>query len=306
MRHLLEGTPAEGSWEGVGPGVALRPQVGFKPWQAPTKPPPGFYDPGLDAAGRASQRGLDYLTGDTEDSLARNKDEYGFSLGDLERNKGRSLADILRARTLYDANAAQAGQREAQDYGRATGDLSTQYTRLGVQQTGNAESAGVAGGGTLAAALRARTANHEHDQGGLDQTHARFVEDQANQLQHAHEAFDLAASRVGEDYGSVGGGGAEGSLTRHYQYGVDDAGKAVERAGIENQFYQGDIGDQRWFQAQQAGYVSPQRGQPGGIPANEFQDANGHSYRIVVRGSRRYRVTPDGRETFVGTRPRGK
>jgi hypothetical protein len=262
-----------------GPKNALQvaqQQRAFTPFVPDKSPAPGFYDTALDAAGRAAQRGFDYHVGDLEDAGARSKEQYGWQVQGLERTRDRGLADLLREKT-----------REGQDYSQHTADLGQSYQRLGTQQVGNAEQAGVAGGGTLAAALRARTANQGHDQGLLDQSHARFGENYAK-----------AVSRIGEDYGAdpLGALGAAGV---QYGYGVDDRGKDLQQSGIENVNYQSDINDQRWQQAGQMGYQAPER------PANEFgQGAD--AYRIVVRGNRRYRVDPTGKEKFVGTRPKGK
>lgn len=283
-------------------------------------PASGTYDPSLGTMARLptgeligsgglagqSQRGYDYLGGDVSDMNARDARELGFTVQGLERQKGRTLADLLDAKTRWDKDFGRDYGREGEDYGRATTDLGTQYQRLASSQAGNAVQAGVASGGTFAAALAARTANQQHDQSGLDLQHTRFQTDAQEALARSNADYVRSQTRVGEDYGEDDLG-AVGAARRQAGYGISDRLKQLGQAGVENQFYQADLGDQRWYQASQAGYAPPAKGQPGGQPANEFTDpATGANFRVVVRGSRRYRVNPDGSEKFVGTRPKAK
>lgn len=266
----------------------------WQPWQAPIAPPAGSYDPTLGhttvgpdgqlygsggLAGQA-QRGYDNLTGDVSDLNARDNSELGFTVDGLKRQKGRTLADLLQSRT-----------REGQDYTQATADLGQNYARLATSQAGNAVMSGVAQGGTFAAALAARAANQGHDQTSLDLQHTRFDDDNT-----------MATTRVNEDYGEDDLG-AIGQARRQAGYGITDRLSQLGTAGLENQNYQTDLGDQRWYQAGAAGYAPPAKGAAGGQPANEFTSPDGSSYRIVVRGTRRYRQAPDGTEQFLGTRP---
>lgn len=276
--------------------------TGFTPYAAPTTPPAGTYDPAIDAQGGAAQRGYDYLFGNVADANSRGTAELGFQIQGLARNRDRSLADLLADKTRFGEDQATTGAREGQNYGIATQDLATNYTRMGHQQAGVAAQAGVSAGGTLAAALAKRTANQQHDQSAIDLQHTRFGEDQQTAAQRYNSAYDLNVARVGEDYAD-NDLGAIGAAKRGEAYQVNDRGTQLQQAGIENVNYQADLGDQRWYQAAQGGYAAPGRGEPGGPPSNEFTDPSGASYRIVVRGTRRYRQNPDGSESFVGTRP---
>lgn len=279
--------------------------AGFTPYAAPTSPPAGTYDPAIDAQGGAAQRGYDYLFGNTADANSRGAAELGFTIGGLERSRDRTLADLVSGKTQFLNNQDTQTIREGQNHDVATMDLGANYGRLGNQQAGAAATAGVAAGGTLAAALAKRTANQAHDQSALDLQHARFGEDQATAKQQYNSAFDLNVQRVGEDYAD-NDLGAIGAARRGEGYQVDDRATGLQQAGVENVNYQADLGDQRWYQAAQAGYAAPAKGQPGGMPGNEFTDPSGNAYKIVVRGTRRYRQNPDGSESFVGTRPAKK
>jgi hypothetical protein len=294
-------------------------QPGFTPWTPPVSPVGSAYDPALGTmvvgpdgqlygqggqAGQA-QRGYDYLYGDTADQNARDAGELGLSVQGLERQRDRSLADILMAKTRWDTDHGQADLREAADYGTATADLGQNYQRMGASQAGNAVQAGVQSGGTFAAALAARTANQAHDQGAIDTSHTRYLQDSAQALDRSNQDFIAAQTRTQQDYGTDDLG-AIGQAQRTGGYTLADRLKQVAQSGVENQHYQQDLNDQRWYQATQAGYAAPAKGTPGGQPANEYTDPSGNAYRIVVRGTRRYRVDPQGNEKFVGTRPKVK
>src|SRR5688572_7192595 len=87
---------------------------GFTPFQAPSRPPPGTYDPSLDAAERAAGRGYGDLQQDLERAqgyaytdvfdprigsiaqLGRDRDD---TLQDLGLSKDRSLFDLTRGFT---------------------------------------------------------------------------------------------------------------------------------------------------------------------------------------------------------------
>lgn len=296
---------------------------GFTPWSPPTSPAPGFYDPALGTmqaaadgtllgfggqAGQA-QRGYDYLYGTTQDQNYRDGSELGFTLESLARSRQRALEAQDRGITRFMQDQDTADVREQQGYDSQTADLGTSYRRLGESQAGNAVQAGLLSGGTFAAALAARQANQQHDQSALDTAHTQFKTDAASARERANADYQTARLATQQDYGDSAHPddlSAIGQAIRTNGYGISDRMRDLQSAGIENQAYQEDLNDQRWFQAGQAGFAAPARGTPGGQPSNEFADSNGNAYRIVVRGTRRYRQNPDGTETFVGTRPKVK
>lgn len=191
-------------------------------------PAPGTYDPSLDAALRAAQRGLGDLTLDTEKAGERADSQRILDSGSVQRTSGRSLADLLRER------------------GRATQDFSTQrddtrrgYRQLGGRQAEAAASQGVASGGSLRAALAARSENQGRDIGRIDQSEGRFLEDSR-----------LAEGRLTEDRDL-----ALAEIERAFGYGSVDRQEGLARALRELGFFETDTAEQRAFQASQAGLL---------------------------------------------------
>jgi hypothetical protein len=191
-------------------------------------PAPGTYDPSLDAALRAAERGFGDLTLDTEKAGERADSQRILDTQAVGRTSGRSLADLLRER------------------GRATQDFSTQrddtrrgYRELGGRQAESAASAGVAQGGTLRAALAARTADQGRDIGRIDQSEGRFLEDSR-----------LAEGRLTEDRDI-----ALAEIERLFGYGSVDRQEGLARALRELGFFGTDTAEQRAFQASQAGLL---------------------------------------------------
>lgn len=215
---------------------------GALPVKAPTftsipstvTPPSGFYDPALDAQGRAGSRGLAQLLQDLGKAGTRAEDQLGIDKGQINQGADWSLADLLTGKN-----------REGEDYGTATKDLGTQYQRQGESQAGAAIQAGVATeGGTLAAAAAKRAANQAHDQAGLDTQHARFGEDYATQAGPDGRINTVRRQQLGD-------------ADRQYGYGVVDRADTGQRATAENTFFGQDVNAQKLYQAGQQGWVAP-------------------------------------------------
>lgn len=196
----------------------------------PTSPPPGSYDPAIDAQVGQAQRGYrdlfsDYLRDFGEPGTAlggRRGEDFTLGREDVERDYGRSLADILTGRT-----------RTTQNYQRGVEGLERNYAQLGAAQTQAARAAGVARGGALAQALAKRTANKAIQRQDMDTAQTRAMEDSG-----------LQESRLGENRGL-----ALGALSRGYLRDVDDAGVGLGRAGRENLQFGLDAAAQRFYQA---------------------------------------------------------
>lgn len=368
------------------PGINGRP---WTPYEAPP-PPPGSYDPALDAQQRAAERGYGYLKNDTATGLERAGEDFNTGWAGLQQGYDRGIADlgtqdtrsiedytrdsgwrqqdystgVQRRADDFGLDNRYAGEdfqlgntRDTQDYTRstgrlgedhgiATGNLARNFQRLGAAQVGQAAQAGVSGGGTLAAAFKARQENQGLEQSALDLSKNRGMEDiqtgfdrsmfdrntgftRGNETRtidferqntDARTTFDrehdlsttglkrylsdsgTQRTRMGEDLKT----GQDQMRTTFDRYDADQR-TALRRAQDENMVQLPlDIGQQKVFAAQQAGYTAPAPGMPGGRPKNEFTDPNGNAYRIVVRGDRRYRVDPSGKETLVGMRPKGR
>ena len=244
------------------------------PWQA-VSPPPGTYDPTIDANRDAAGRGLFDLRQDTERGNTRAGNDLSLAVGadgqsGVGQQKAWSLADNMRTRT-----------RTQEDYGTATANLGRQYGNLGRSQAQQAQQAGVVGGGALADALLKRTANQGREQAGLDTTRDRSL---ADLLQSDDRIDKSAKDRVG-------------GLTLDYDRGVEDRGTGLSRAIREDTRFGIDSERQRAFHASNAGlFDAPVR------PANEFKTAGGTSYR-VLRGKKGNRfMLADGR--IVTARPK--
>jgi hypothetical protein len=264
--------------------------MAFKPYQPPTAPPPGYYDPALDSQERAAQRGFVDLQQDTDTAQARDRtalitnagrgsEDYGTSTGRMNEDFQTSLAGLLRNRA-----------RGTQDYQTGNQDRTRNYQQLGNRQTQTAVNQGVTGGGALAAAVAARSENQGREQTAADTQYGRFQEDSSSQesglrtslqrgLADALTAFNRGREDLGQGYG----------------YNTDDRATTLGRSGRELGFYQQDVGAQRFFQAGQSGWAPPGRGEPGGAPSNEFRDKTGTAYRVIMRGGQKVYVDQYGR-----------
>lgn len=234
---------------------------GFTPFAPPTSPPPGTYDPGLDASKRANDRGLLDLKQDTD---------LGNQRADTQHTA--SLAQLLRGRQRGEADLGAALARETADFGRNTETLQRNYSNLGLAQTARASQGAFVDTGSIAAGAGARQENQGRDQGELNLAHSRFGEDNTT-----------ARTRLGEDYDS----GVTQADTE-FQYGVDDRASTLARALREGNFFGQDTAAAKMYQATSSGLFTPPA-----KPANENTDAKG-AYRLIVRHGLRYKQRANG------------
>jgi hypothetical protein len=281
---------------------------GFSPFEAPTSPPPGFYDPALDAQGRASDRGLDQLLADLRKQGTRSEDQRTLDRGDIERTAGESLADLLRQSGREGEDYGTATGRLGEDFGRSKSRLGEDHTtnseaigrnyqRLGASQSQSAVAAG-ASGGYFAGAAKARAANQGLDQGAEDRAFGRSSQDLQTgfdrtgaDLLRDHMRFGEDASTQTTRIGDAKDRGL-GEVDRQYGYGVVDRADAGQRATDENTFFQQDLGGQKLFSAGQQGYTLPTG------PKNEFRDAQGNPYQVRIEGKEAVGYNPDGTVKF--------
>jgi hypothetical protein len=192
-----------------------------------TSPPPGTYDPNLDAAQRSSQRGLSDLISDVAQGRERSTTDFGLgqaaigasrtrmgedynsNVGTVNQNFSRSLADLLTAR-----------QQGTEDYHTNLASLDRTYQTLGSQQAQTARNAGAIGGsGAYAQAARKRTMNEALDKAPIDTAFRRF-NDQSNLLR--------GYTRGGADLDTQ-----VGQLGLNYQRGNEDLTTQQSRAQRE-------------------------------------------------------------------------
>lgn len=266
----------------------------FTPYdQVVAQPPAGSYDPNLDAQENAVNRGLVYTTQDVNTAGSRAEQDYGQTVHGLTTTRDRSLSDLLRGHTRAGEDFDRSGTRMGEDHTTNTQSIDRSYQRLGTSQTGAAAQQGVATqGSTLANALRARRENQGIDQAAEDRSFTRGTENLSTARTREGEDYGTNTGRVTEDYNDPNYGHLARAGT-DYQRGVDDRATTLGRAGTEAAQYGLDSTAQRNFQAQQSGYQAPPK------PSNEFEDAKG-SYKLVIRGSRRYKVRADGSEDYAG------
>lgn len=241
--------------------------TGFTPTPAPVSPPPGTYDPGLDAALRANNRGVFDLQQDTERDNQRADTTHTAGVEQANTQRGWSLADLLAGHN-----------RETQDYGTNTATLQRNYANLGSAQTAKASSGAFVDTGSIQAASGARTENQGRDQSVLDTAHSRAEEDYNTGVDRTNKTADWQVAGLDEGY----------------QYGVDDRATSLARATREGSFFGQDTAGAKMYQATSSGlYTPPQKA------SNEFSDGKG-PYKLVVAHGLRYKVRPNGSREPAG------
>lgn len=246
-------------------------------------PPPGSFDPGLQAQIEQSQRGLLDQIADTGREKHRDVVDVKQRERELKRGRNQNLSDIARQRNYALADAAYsrqqlgidfarniadlalARQRGEEDYQKVLTDLQNTYQTRAVQQTQSAiQQQGSVERGTDAASSAVRAANQAYDKSGIDQSQERRRAD-----------WNLAEGRLNEDYGIAGGRleeelaraltgyGIQGQRTRQdFRTDFNALGRAAQRAEQdrltklsrakrEQAFYQVDVGKQAYYAAHQ-------------------------------------------------------
>lgn len=245
-----------GAWGGKRP-----PNVGgFTPYVAPTTPPPGTYDPSLDAQLAAAGRGFGDLQTQTGIDNQRAQDDFNLQSGHFQQQLQQSLADLSLGHT-----------RNEDAYHQAITNLTRGYDRLGTSQLEGAAGSGMLRGGALEQSQQKRDANMAIDRQPLDTTEQQQTADYNTNVQRANQGYQF-------DVGNLGLGLSRGNEDRANQLGI---------AGRENAQFGTDVGAQRWFQATMMGYDPPQK------PAGLQTDAQGRQYKLVQtpRGVRRLMST---------------
>lgn len=156
----LDYTGTGGTVLGPGPVPTFKPGSGG----GPTKPPPGTYDPALEAQRRAGQRGLAQLLEDIGTANTRDSEDFAGAMAEMAKRKGR--AD--------------------EDFGVSLQNLQRRYATQGWNQGQSATVAGVAEGGTLAASAARRAENQGMDEQPIRRAHDRFGEDYQSSIDKAN------------------------------------------------------------------------------------------------------------------------
>lgn len=273
--------------------------LGFQPY-APPPIPAGSYDPALDAQVGAAQRGYLDTRQDTETAGTRDTVDYGLGVDAINRGSGRSQADLNLSRDRGYADLQTQATQADEDHNRAVGLLTRNYDRLGTAQGERQNQAGVLRGGAALQAAAKRAANMGVERQGIDTSWQRTQGGITTARTRLGEDYSLRSGRLGEDtsLGLADLALKQGPPDANSPLGgrsFQDRGTALARAGRELQAFGLDVEGQKAYQAAGAGYVPPGRGEPGGMPSNEYVNGAGAHHRVIIRGNERLVVDPSGR-----------
>jgi hypothetical protein len=285
------------SWRDRTPGGGGQ-QGGGGGGQAPLGPPPGTYDPQLDASLRASERGLrDFIfdtrrTGgrsledyelaredatinrgrgreDLATAISRGADDYRLGKYDIESEYGRSMEDVTRNRDRGMADIGTARGDVRGDFDRQLAVLNRQYGNLALGQAQNIRQSGTALGGAGEQARAKRADNLAFDKAPLDTSLGRALRD-----------LDLSQSRLGEDFTTSTGRLGENKYRAMYGLGQNATrlGEDLSRSGsrMEQDFTR--------LLGTETGTAPGTHGQAPGAQSVFGQGADGLLYRDYYRG----------------------
>ena len=161
-------------------------------------------------------------------------------------NEGRAFEDYWNQRGAL----GEALARAREDYTTGTETLGRNYRTLGNNQLQDANQRGLMGGGALAQALAKRTENQGREQAGLDQSWARYSQDN---------------SRAVKDLSST------------FRRGFADGTVNLGRGAQVNDLYQAGLFNSAVGQANQSGYL---------VDNPSYQTHNGVLYQVTPTGER--------------------
>jgi hypothetical protein len=223
-----------------------------------TDPPAGYYDPNLDVQQRDEQRAFDRNTDDlnltgeragtdlglqtkrTGIEKARTGEDFTTGTAAIERGAGRSLSDLLQART-----------RGGEDYQSSLGNLQRSYERLAGSQGEAARKSGAElTGGVFAQAARKRAENQALDKAPIDLAYQRFTQDSNTSEGRLGEdkktsLDDLLRSRTRADEDTDWN---QDQAVLGYGRTTTDIGTALERSGTDHSNFGQDIKAAKQFQ----------------------------------------------------------
>lgn len=230
--------------------------------RANLKPPAGSYDPSLDAARRASTRGLGDLIDDTSQGNEWSASDFVQTQQDIQRQKGelnqdvgtqrsgvelgyqRNLADLLRQR-----------QYTTQDYQAGITNLNRTFGQLANTQGQAGNQRGLAGG-FAAQAARKRAANQAIERAPMDTNFQRAL-NQSNVSQHRlgqDRGTSLADLTRQQTRGLAGLDRQGGQVGRQYLRDAITRSNTLTRAGREDTAFGLDTNLQKVYQATQANW----------------------------------------------------
>jgi hypothetical protein len=220
------------------------------------RPPPGTYDPDLDAQERAAQRGYGNTIEDVGRARERASSDFGLGEGEIGRQYGENLSDLIKSRS-----------QGTQDYQTNLQTIARDFSQLGNVQAQRGRQAGL-GGGFAMQAQRKRAANEAITRAPVDLGFQRFM-----------EGSKLAETRLGEAKKREAG-----QLGLGYSRGSEDLSTTQRRAGTELNAYLQDLSVAR--QAQYGGALPTVKtyGKPKPPPTGRALQAE----QRAIKRARRY------------------
>jgi hypothetical protein len=245
-------------------------------------PPPGTFDPGLEAQVRSSQRGLLDLIEKSQLEGHRQHQDVSQKRRELRLQRRQGQGDIRRGRGYAEADARYAeGQmstsfaRDIEDlgiakqqgeeaYNRALTDMQHRYAAEAIDQQSAAIRQGTAEAGSSEASLAVRSANQGHDTSELEREHRERAEELARRegrirtdygtdIGHLHDSLGRSLT----DYGIQSRRLNQGTRREAHQLSLaalranQDRATALSHAKREQGIYQTDVTQQEYFQAHQ-------------------------------------------------------
>lgn len=260
---------------------------GSSPAQRPrfpsfTGPPPGTFDPGLEAQVRSSQRGLldleelerlEALRGHQDTGQARRLLQRKLREGRADIGRGREYAqqDFTTADTQLHTTFARdleelgiAKQRGEEDYQRTLTNLQHKYAETAAVQGEQRIQTGTNDTGTTAASAAVSGANQAFDRQGIDTMHQRGLEDLARREGRIRSDFGTEENLLGQDlgrrltaYGIQGQRLGEEGRTQFHALSLaalrakQDRETKLSHARREQGIYSSDVAQQAFYQAHQ-------------------------------------------------------
>lgn len=265
-----------------------------------TGPPPGTFDPGMEAQVRSAERGLIDLIEKTrlegrresaDTRLARQLLERKVRWGraDLNRRQGYAVEDAGIDRSHLQTSFARdledlaiAKQQGTEDFNRKLTEIQQRYATEAARQQQASVAQGTADAGTGAASDAVRAANQTFDRGEAQLSYNRFLDANALAERRAREDFASRSGLIDEDLGrqltALGvqrfrlgreTGTQKRQLRRDLLRSVADRHTLLSHAKREYGLYASDVSQQAYYQAHQLNpnIVFPIPAAAGGRPA---------------------------------------
>jgi hypothetical protein len=209
-----------GTGQGQGTGQATGHFVGAPGRGGPAipdRPPPGTYDPALDAQEGQATRGYQDLVADTTRNRAYTSEDYQRAKDWTNTQTGWQVADLKTGHAREGQDYLTGNTYRRENFDTATGERQRQYGLLGQKQGSEINAAGLSGSGAGVLSARIRAANQAREQGlaqrdftreqtGADLGHTRAGEDYTTGRQRVHDTKYHSLGELGVQVGRTRAG----------------------------------------------------------------------------------------------------